>query len=66
MGLMISRQFPWRVLRKSMLDEIDELLELYELEEMFEVLDITPRRVLEILIAGGYVILPPFLERGII
>ncbi len=49
-----------------MLDEIDELLELYELEEMFEVLDITPRRVLEILIAGGYVILPPFLERGII
>lgn len=45
------------------MDEIDELLELYELEEVFEVLDITPREVIEILLAGGHAILPPFLER---
>jgi len=33
------------------------------LEELFEVLDITPERVLEILLEGGHVVLPEFLER---
>lgn len=39
------------------------LLELYpDLEELFEVLDITPQRVLEVLLRGGHVDLPPFME----
>lgn len=39
------------------------LLGLYELEELFEVLDITPEQVLRILLEGGHVTLPPFLEK---
>jgi len=42
--------------------KIREMLELYSLDDLFEVLDITPERVLEILLEGGHVELPPFLE----
>ena len=45
------------------MDRIDQLLELYpDLEELFEVLDITPREVIECLLASGQITLPPFLE----
>jgi uncharacterized membrane protein len=44
-------------------EQILEFLELYSLEEAFEVLDITPEAVLEILISGGHVVLPEFLQR---
>jgi hypothetical protein len=44
-------------------DPLEELLELYDLEELFEVLEIEPRRVIEILLEEGYVVLPDFLER---
>lgn len=44
--------------------EIDILIELYpDLDELFESLDITPFEVLRILLAGGHVSLPPFLEQ---
>lgn len=46
-----------------MVDDIEELLDLYELEELFEVLEITPYDVLAILLTGGHVVLPEFLER---
>lgn len=39
----------------SMDEMIKFLLALYPLEELFEVLDITPERVLEILIEEGHV-----------
>lgn len=38
------------------------LLDNFELEDLFEHLDIEPIQVLEILIYGGYVELPPYLE----
>lgn len=34
-----------------------------DLEELFEVLDITPLEVLEVLLEGGHIELPEFLER---
>lgn len=43
--------------------EIKELLELYSTEEVFDILDITIEEVLEHLLEGGFVVLPPFLER---
>lgn len=43
--------------------EIKELLELYSTEEVFDILDITVEEVLEHLLEGGFVVLPPFLER---
>lgn len=43
---------------------LEELLELYpDLEELFEVLDITPLEVLEILLEGGHIEVPDYLER---
>jgi hypothetical protein len=45
-------------------EAISSLIDLYPLEELFEVLDITPERVLEILLSGGHVVLPEFLERN--
>lgn len=43
--------------------KIDMLLDLYpDLDELFEVLDITPYRVVEILLKGGHVDLPPYME----
>ena len=45
-----------------MLDPLEELLELYSLEELFEHLEIEPIRVLEILLEGGHIALPDFLE----
>jgi riboflavin biosynthesis pyrimidine reductase len=45
-------------------EAISSLIDLYPLEELFEVLDITPERVLEILLEGGHVVLPEFLDRG--
>lgn len=47
-------------------EEIRELLELYELDELFEVLEIDPYDVIEILLMGGHVSLPPFLERDVL
>jgi GTP cyclohydrolase I len=44
-------------------EQIKELLDLYGIEEALEVLDITPERVLEILLESGHVVLPEFLER---
>lgn len=45
------------------MEEVEELLELYSVEDLFDVLDIDIRRVLEILVEGGHVVLPDFLER---
>lgn len=45
------------------MDQIEELLELFPLEELFEHLDITPYQVLKILLDGGHVNIPPYLER---
>lgn len=45
-------------------DQIRELLETYDLDDLFDVLDITPERVLEILVEGGHVVLPPWIERS--
>lgn len=42
---------------------VRELLDTYEsLEEVFEVLDIDPEEVIEILLKGGYVALPAWLD----
>lgn len=38
------------------------LLEQFTLEEIFEECDITPERVLEILIEGGHIELPEFIR----
>lgn len=46
-----------------MRNPVRELLETYEsLEEVFEVLDIDPEEVIEILLKGGYVALPDWLD----
>jgi hypothetical protein len=49
-------------LRKLMRNKVRELLETLSLEEVFEHLDITPEDVIEILLQGGYVVLPPWLD----
>jgi len=46
------------------MDQIAELIELYpDLDELFDVLDITIEDVLEILLLGGHISIPEFLER---
>jgi hypothetical protein len=45
-----------------MRNKVRELLETLSLEEVFEHLDITPEDVIEILLQGGYVVLPPWLD----
>ena len=43
--------------------KLDMLLELYpDLDDLFDHLDITPFEVLKILISGGHVQLPPYLD----
>ena len=37
------------------------MLEQFSLEEIFEHMDITPERVIEILLEGGHAILPEFI-----
>lgn len=45
--------------------EIKVLLEVYEdLEDLFDALDITINEVLSILLQGGHVELPPFLQEA--
>lgn len=44
-------------------EEIKELLDLYELDDLFDELDITKEEVLTILLEGGHVALPPYLEK---
>lgn len=41
--------------------DIKHLLDIYSLEELLEILDITPERVLSVLLEEGHVELPPFL-----
>lgn len=44
-------------------EKIDMLMDLYpDLEELFEVLDIEIQEVLTILVRGGHVKLPDFIE----
>lgn len=44
--------------------QLEELLELFpDLEELFEQLDITPLEVLEVLLEGGHIAIPDYLER---
>lgn len=42
--------------------KVARLLELFTLEEAILLMDITPEEVLEILLTGGHVELPPFLQ----
>ncbi len=42
--------------------KIARLLELFTLDEALLLMDITPEEVLEILLTGGHVELPPFLN----
>ena len=42
--------------------KIEFMLEQWPLEELLEMMDITRSRVLEILLDGGHVVLPPFME----
>ncbi len=44
------------------MDDISTLLEDMTLEDILEHCNITPEEVLNILINGGYIELPPFLE----
>lgn len=46
--------------------KITRLLELFSLEEAIMLMDITPEEVVEILVTGGHVELPPFLDDEII
>ncbi len=41
--------------------DLEEVLELHSLEELLEICDITSVKVLEILLAGGHIELPPYL-----
>ena len=43
-------------------DRISLLVEQWTLEEIFDMMDISPEQVISILIEGGHVELPPFLE----
>lgn len=43
-------------------DRIKMLLDIYPLDELFDVLDIEIETVIEILVKGGYVKLPEFIE----
>lgn len=45
-----------------MIDKVALLLDTVDVEEAFEILDITPYEVINILLRGGLVVLPPFLE----
>ena len=38
------------------------MLEQWSLDELFEMMDITPERVMEILLEGGHIVLPPFMD----
>jgi hypothetical protein len=42
--------------------EIRQLLELYTLDDLLDELEITPEEMLTILLVGGHVVLPPWLE----
>lgn len=46
-------------------EDISMLLDLYPLDDLFDVLDIEPQRVLEILLEGGHVVLPPFMHKDL-
>ncbi len=43
-------------------DKLNFMIEQWSLDELFEMMDITPQQVLEILVEGGHVELPPFME----
>jgi hypothetical protein len=43
-------------------DRIKMLLDIYPLDELFDVLDIEIEAVIEILVKGGHVRLPEFIE----
>jgi hypothetical protein len=46
-----------------MYDPVEALIELYpDFADLCEALDIEPATVIEVLLDGGYVVLPPFLE----
>lgn len=45
-------------------EKIIRLLELFPIEEALVLMDIEPFEVLEILVSGGHVELPPFLDEG--
>lgn len=43
---------------------IKEMLSLFSLEDLLDQMDITQEQVLYILLSGGHVSPPPFLEKG--
>lgn len=43
-------------------DKITRLLELFSIEEALMLMEIEPQEVIEILVQGGHVELPPFLN----
>jgi hypothetical protein len=43
-------------------DKIKMLLDIYPLDELFDILDIEIEDVIEILVKGGHVQLPEFIE----
>lgn len=44
-------------------DVIKTMLEEFSLEDLLEMMDITEQQVLEVLLEGGHVKVPPFFER---
>lgn len=48
--------------REPFEQEIKQLLELYTLDDLLDELEITPEEMLTILLVGGHVVLPPWME----
>lgn len=44
-------------------DIIKTMLEEFSIEDLLEMMDITPEQVLEILLEGSHVEVPPFFQR---
>lgn len=47
---------------RSLEIKITEILSLFEISEILEMCDITEEETLEILVKGGHIELPPFIE----
>lgn len=46
-------------------DIIKTMLEEFSIEDLLEMMDITPEQVLEILLEGSHVEVPPFFQRSL-